>query len=175
VIAVPVACRDVEATLDNPVLVFSGPAASRASVTQALSSAKLPLVVGGNHSWGLPSYADPIVAHAAGKPNSGHAVGGFHPAKLRGANGETIDHDCDNVGQPYEADPGVAFVAVYGDVDDEIRTRSALAPFSWSLRLYRHPSSSRPMGRPGDVRFDGVDVDTLCEELERRYAALRLR
>jgi hypothetical protein len=122
-------------------IVLSGPASFRGQAVSALRSNGL--TVGPElHGHGLPSYSDPITAHTAGKPNSGHTPGTEHPCILHTvADGERVEvpHDCPDAGSPYEDDPGIAWISAEGHDPDAAQT--AVAGLGWTLRAhgYRSP------------------------------------
>jgi hypothetical protein len=137
--------------IDHPaIMVFSGPVADRSACGQALTAAGFTLlpetVQEKAGSWGLPSYTDPLTAHAAGKPNSGHHINKTHPNQLN-----HLEHKCDHVGEPYEPDTGIAWQAAWGeDVDKAIE---AVRKVGWQLRL--HTSKSVEGVDPNGHTFGG--------------------
>lgn len=121
----------------NHVCIISGPASARALITQALGREDLTVTEATDH--GLPSYTDPITAHAAGAPNSGHQIDGLHP--------ETLDYVADDGslqtrenpltdyhGQAYEDDPAIGFLRV--ECDDPDRVAALVADRDWQLRAH---------------------------------------
>lgn len=115
--------------------IISGPSSRKAACANALSSAGLTVSFIEGH--GFPSYTDPVTAHAAGAPNSGHSVDGAHPTELEflvmpGDHGE-CGKKCEHIGQlehrpnpvpseyhgqAYEEDPAISFYRVDGHPDD---------------------------------------------------------
>ena len=115
--------------VDTPNLcVFSGPVAQRALAHAALTQAgftrvpDFPLEDGtpSDGSRGLPSQTDPTTAAEAGAPNAGHTPGTLHP----------------ETGEPYQANPDVAFLTFTGPVG----AHQAAEPQGWQLRAHHAPS-----------------------------------
>lgn len=142
--------------------------------------------------WGLPSYTDPITAEKAGQPNAGHTPGSQHPAQLEYlilegdhadrpecAEGcdwhdptEPRDHACKHVGEDYEQDQRVGFVA--GTVEcPELdaaavtlavtKAHDAVEKIGWQLRAHWE---TQPAG------FKAPDPVELIAAMEDRLAAL---
>lgn len=183
------------------VMVFCGPVERRSDCARALISVGLaPLpdhIQAEVHSWGLPSYTDPITAHEAGKPNAGHHVDQGHPAFIDylvqagdheegctvDTDGEPVEcihvghteprpHMCEYLGQPYEEDKSIGWLSVYGDAVNSAAAAATSA--GWSLRLHSSPSVMK-LPEPGDVRFQPPSDDELFAKLEARYESLRPR
>lgn len=115
--------------------IVSGPATALDLCAQALYREGFIALLPHNH--GLPSYTDPITAHAAGAPNSGHTPGTLHPAQLTfltEAGPEERENPVPHAGEPYEDDPSIAFLAVPSD--DPNRIASIVEPHGWSLRMH---------------------------------------
>ncbi len=147
--------------LQPAICVVSGPSAKATNCAQALTAAGLTAVTPEGH--GLSSHPDPITAHAAGAPNSGHTPGTPHPAELAfvvrkgdhekgctlGEDGKT--RPCEHLGQtemrpnpltehigaPYEDDPDIAFLACACPDPDAVA--AIVAPVGWMLRMFLAP------------------------------------
>jgi hypothetical protein len=171
-------------TFNQEIMVFSGPIDDRASCAQSLKAAGITLVPENiqekAEGWGLPSYTDPITAHAAGKPNSGHHINEKHPSVLRYLKDEQKEgenkteprpHACEHVGEPYEADPGIGWLAAYGDRVDT--AKDLVEKFGWQLRL--HTAKSMTAVNANDFQFQPTNVneEELFARLEARYSVLR--
>jgi hypothetical protein len=129
---------------EQGMVILSGPVRTRGAAGRALQTIGFKLVPESLQremgSWGLPSYADPIKAHEAEMPNSGHTPGTPHPSELEFVDGKH-EHACEHVGEDYVPDPRVAFLAASGTDPD--RARIAAEPYGYEVRVIRVPSKRR--------------------------------
>lgn len=174
----------MEQQLTQPLCIISGPDDRRAGCARTLGAAGFEVLVPEGH--GLPSHPDPITAHAAGAPNSGHTPGTPHPSELHfvvrkgdhgpdhpGCPGKGCDHIGqteprptpleDFVGQPYEDDPSISFLAVVTDHPDEAAGYARRA--GWQLRATISPTLQT-------VESDRTDEERITA-IERELAFLK--
>jgi hypothetical protein len=180
-------------------MTFSGPIGVRDQVRQGLVGAGCrPLLEEATNLRGLPSYTDPLTAHEAGAPNSGHTPGTLHPSTLRhmvvdasgapvrravGVNdiGETEyetvyedrEHVCEHVGKPYEADPRIGALTVVGE--DIERPAYVVATFGWRLRSHGVEHEMAPVTGAGFPEVSSVrmsDLEQRVDEQARQIGAL---
>lgn len=128
--------------VDIPELVtLSGPGTELSKVEKALTDVGLRPPVFEDFeldpydSHGLPSYTDPVTAHAAGKPNAGHTPGEPHPATLV-ISGEEQANPVPHHGEAYEPDTSVAFFTVAGHPDP---VELAIKGTNWAVRMHTAP------------------------------------
>jgi hypothetical protein len=159
------------------IAVFSGPIGQRGQAYQAIIGAGMRVIVSEpTESHGLPSYPDPLVAHEQGAPNAGHTPGTKHPATLRhfagkGEDGTSVyesrPHECENVGEDYEADTRIGFVTLTGSDSVLDAAARAATTVGWQLRMHGIEGGEAAPGNFGE--------DERIATLEARIAALEGR
>lgn len=157
--------------MDQLTIVLSGPKGYRSRVVSALRRAGYEIGPE-DHGHGLPSYTDPVTAHEAKKPNSGHTPGTPHPAELvtiEDGKKVAVPHDCEHVGDDYEDDPRIAWITCRGPHPDD--AQRAAETLGWQERMHGYRTEATPDPVLEIVRTWGA-MQSRVKDLEEKNAEM---